>query len=399
MLWRAARPETDESLAPEPETVGEEPRVAILAAIGCLGLVSAFFAERDVLDSVGALGRVAGVIGYGIAVVLIASLLRTPSLRSPDGWSARWVLAAAVLVMVLHAQIELTMFEPSAIVWVACTLGLSAGARPVRAGPFGAIIVAAVFVLAGAVAIFAAAPATIEARGMRQAAALLEPVGEVRWRLQYVLSQPDPAGSGPSLLSIAESLGQLGVPAEAIAGLGLRETAERGERLTREQVSRCMALLAGPEQQRRIEAADRLESTWEAWPLDRHPLEAAAQQLQIAAFGSNPPRLDLLERAGELADRAVENHGRSSSVALAQGIHSRLAMLTGREDHRASAVALARRLTSIDPHGNASWKRLGDTLWSSGDRAARPTPTAGPCQPTPTSISIPSSSSPIATDR
>ncbi len=34
-----------------------------------------------------------------------------------------------------------------------------------------------------------------------------------------------------------------------------------------------------------------------------------------------------------------------------------------------AAIGYARRMTEIDPHGIGVWRRLGDVLWDTGDRA------------------------------
>ena len=55
-------------------------------------------------------------------------------------------------------------------------------------------------------------------------------------------------------------------------------------------------------------------------------------------------------------------------MVLAYFVHRKLAELTGDEAHEAAAIELAQHMTVQDPHGLASWKRLGDVLWDYGHR-------------------------------
>jgi tetratricopeptide (TPR) repeat protein len=120
----------------------------------------------------------------------------------------------------------------------------------------------------------------------------------------------------------------------------------------------------------RAKAIASLEAAYERWPANVLPLQVAVRQAALAAAAaSGPDRVAFLQRAAELADRAVADHGTTGSFVLRANLRYQIARLADDEASWALALADARELTLRDPHGIGSWRRLGDVLWEKGDRA------------------------------
>jgi tetratricopeptide (TPR) repeat protein len=120
-------------------------------------------------------------------------------------------------------------------------------------------------------------------------------------------------------------------------------------------------------------AAATLLDAYEIWPANVKPLEAAAMQLELA--GGHPAceqPTQLLGLAADLAERALYEHEKPSSLAIATSAHAQLGLKSGNKQALQPAIGHAQRMTELDPHGISSWKRLGDVLWLAGelDRAA-----------------------------
>ncbi len=99
------------------------------------------------------------------------------------------------------------------------------------------------------------------------------------------------------------------------------------------------------------------------------PLDEAVGQLLVAAtLVEGPRRRELIDGAVALANRAVADHGRPISVALAGEAAWFRAAQTDEPAAWQRAIDLNRRLTDIDPHGIGSWRRYGDVLWAGGRR-------------------------------
>jgi tetratricopeptide (TPR) repeat protein len=215
-------------------------------------------------------------------------------------------LACAALVLVVHGQIEMTFFDPGSVVWMMCILGLAGGAVA-RAGRAWGGIAASIALLLLAVGLALAGPRKIfkaQAR-MFEAATLLYP------------------------------------PAETPTAVA----------------------------RRREQAADLLRGAYDLSPSWVMPLDEAVRQLLVAAtLVEAPQRLELIDNAVALAQRAMAEHDKPTSVALAGEAAWFRATETGDPDDWQQAIDLNRRLTDIDPHGIGSWHRYGDVLWDSGRR-------------------------------
>jgi tetratricopeptide (TPR) repeat protein len=80
----------------------------------------------------------------------------------------------------------------------------------------------------------------------------------------------------------------------------------------------------------------------------------------------------MVERAIELAERAVADHGRATSVAVAIEAWRDKAVLTGSYADWTAAIRYAEWLASADPRGIGAWRLYGDVLWESPRRDEAP---------------------------
>jgi tetratricopeptide (TPR) repeat protein len=215
-------------------------------------------------------------------------------------------LACAAVVLVVHGQIEMTFFDPGSVTWMMCILGLAGGAlvRPARSR--SGIIVSIVLLVFAVVLLFTGA-------------------------CRLVIAQ----------IPMGEAAGILYPPEE-----------------TRDDQLR-----------QREQAAEQLDIAYSASPSWVMPLDEAVRQLLVAAtLAEGPRRLELIDSAFALAEQAMADHGKPTSIALAGEAAWFRAAETGEPDDWQRAIDLNRRLTDIDPHGIGSWLRYGDVLWESGRR-------------------------------
>ena len=310
LLWRAGRavrapPAGDENTS-EPT-----PRITAALAAGAaggLGLAAALMIEIETLNGLGLLARVVGLGGFVIATVVLAYVVGAVERRLVAA-----ALTAAVVALLVHGQIEMTFYQPGAVVWALCAVGAAGGAR------------------------------AAEDRGEHGAA-------------------PWPGAVAAALIvGFALVVGWVGVlPGQAQA------------RLVREAASSVHPLAPDREGQlaQRARAVELLTEAYETWPANGLPLDAAARQaMQAAVVAPGVTRTQWLERVAELADRAVAERGSNRSRALSITARRELALRSGDERTWARLIADAAALTEADPHGIRPWRRLGDLLWERG-RAA-----------------------------
>ena len=300
LLGRAAgKVPQDDGADPAPAPRAALPAAAAVAILALLPALVVEAAEMDHLSNqiargLGVLGFVALAAGLSVVVSRIGSAV------------AGWALAAAAVTLAVHAQLEMTFFDPGSVTWMMVILGLAGGAaaRPQGAGP-GASLSAALLVLAIWVGFFGAGRVLGAQSAVNRAASLLYP-------------PPD----------------------------------TRDERL-----------------RGRERAADLLVTAHDAAPSWSMPLEEAVRQTLVAAsLAEGARRLELTERAIELAERGVSEHGRPTAVAIAAEAHWFRAAQTNLEVSWQAAIDHARALTQVDPHGIGSWRLLGDVLWEAGRR-------------------------------
>jgi tetratricopeptide (TPR) repeat protein len=118
---------------------------------------------------------------------------------------------------------------------------------------------------------------------------------------------------------------------------------------------------------RRVQAAEKLLEAQEALRTAVEPRLAAAEQLERASWRARgPQRIELLQQALSSLQPLSDERDSGRAIVLAYLIHRKLAELTGDEGHEVEAIALARRMTELDPNGLSAWTRLGDVLWEAG---------------------------------
>ncbi len=303
LLWRAGRrlgpDEIDEHSSSSPNS-----RAPLLAsaAVAVLALLPAITQEALSLNSITiTLSRGAGVLGYVVAAAGLSIVLA----RAPRS-IVNWTLTAAVVALAVHAQIEMTFFDPGSVVWMMCALGLAGGA--VGRGKLWLGFIAGPLVLGGALFIGRA--------------------GAYPAFLQQILTNKAASGLYP--------------PSEDRRG----------------------------QTQQRATAVELLTDAYEVCPANVLPLHAAARQaVMAAATAPGAKRIEWLKEAAEMAQRAVADHGKPGSISLAGEAHRLKALLTNDADDWQAAIRHARHMTEIDPHGIGVWRRLGDVLWETGDRA------------------------------
>ncbi len=285
----------------------------VALAVVALGMLPAFEMEWPTVDGVSMLGRAMGMMGFMVMAVMTAFVI-----EKSETDVIRVSLLAALATLLVHAQIEMTFVQPGAVVWCMCVIGC-AGARP------------------------------DERVGMVSGAGKARNVFGVIW---------------PVIL----------VGAALWIGLGSAIPAWKQERATVEAAEMLEPLQSDSKnielvlQQRRA-AAKALVDAYEIWPVNGRLLEAAADQLERAcSIPDGPQPIGLLLEARDVIQRAIREHDRSSSMAIAVGISMRLALITGDEEHWNEAIRLARLLTDRDPNGLGAWKRLGEVLWSAGKK-------------------------------
>ncbi len=293
---------------------GYVPARKLLLAAGAVALVAlapAVLVEYAAVDTPAKeLSRLAGLVGFVLAAVILNGALERSRQALAD-----WTVAAAAVALVVHAQIEMTFFDPGSVTWMMSVLGLAGG----TGGRFGA-------------------------------------GGDAPRRAHMIVG----AASGALLLGAAAALSLIGAARAA-----------RAEAMT-VGAARLIVNARGAEQQTwaRQEAAGLLETAWrEHMPSDAALLDQAVRELLKAAqLAKETDRPRLAAAAVELARRAAAAGGRPSSTALLAEALSLKALLSGESADWQEAFEAARQLAAMDPHGIAPWRTLGDVLWAGGRR-------------------------------
>jgi hypothetical protein len=310
-LWRGGRAIMLSSTADAQSEIAPAQRFAFRAAIivAAVAFIPAFgYVEIKVLDPHSALIRLLAVFIFAAVACMMGYVLIRDANRNAEPW-----LFAAITALLIHSQIEMTFSQPGAGVWCLAIIGMLAAPTPRANANRQSILVAvitttAIVTFAAWLMVTGALPAIAQQRAMADAESLLDTVRQ----------NPDDRA-----LTIA----------------------------------------------RRQAAAAKLIEAHGRWPINARPLEAAATQLELASVQPQGVALGLLMHARDVIDRAVAEHRKPNSIAMAVGINVRLAQATGDQEYWQGAVQLARELTRIDPHGLSAWKRLGDVFWMAGERA------------------------------
>jgi len=307
LLWRAGR--ALRTGAPETERgppINLRQAVGAVAVVALFGLASAIAVEWHVLDPLSLAVRFIGLCAF-----VILALAAGRVLARADGWLVNWLLTAAVIALLVHGQIEMTFTRPGTAVWAMCVVGLTGEARGRGLPSIG--LAGAVLALCASIwlAFTGALPASRQEARMVDAAEILRPLAE--------------------------------------AGMAPRDAADEIDRRSR--------------------AAEKLLEAHAAMITSLTPRLAAGEQLERASWiARGEARLALLKGALGHLDYCIDHGQGGRAIVLAYFVHRKLAELTGDEAHEGAAIQLAQRMTVQDPHGLASWKRLGDVLWDYGHR-------------------------------
>lgn len=315
MLWRAGR-WLGRSGAGDTTNMGPAARPTLIAIVAALvaGLVPGILLESATLDPAAVFLRAVAIVA-SLAAALVAARIMLRSDHPLIGWG----IAAASIALMAHAQIEMTLMQPGAVVWGLCALGVAAGARD--RGSKRLAVGCATLLIAGSVALAVGAIAPA-------------------WRQQSVMSEA------------AAPLREIGTARLA----GDDEPTSPGER--REQ-----------EWALRNRAAGILIDGYDIMPRNPDPLLAAIEQLGIAAaLDDNFDPLDELRDAAALAQRLLADHPGARSQAAAARVWEAIAAKTGDPADWDRAIAHRRALADGDPHGVYSHLTLADLLWQAGQR-------------------------------
>ncbi|MCH8822843.1 MAG: O-antigen ligase family protein [Planctomycetes bacterium] len=256
----------------------------------------------------------------GIAWVLLVLLLlyRAGSQidNCDDDWlsaSLPWSLTAAASALFIHAQIEMTLFDPGSSMWIFCILGIASPSPPLAAS-------------------------------------------RDRQNTKYGIA-------------IAVTL----ITATIILTISTTTPALRAQKIMLEaaQIFKDPAQARSQQSAQRQQAADLLSSAYiDHLDSDYFLMEQAAKQYVIAwSLATGDRKEQLFNSAVKSIDRVVKDHQKLSSIAYATNLYLLKARGSKEQDDWQAAIDMGRWLTELDPKGIIAFKRLGDCLWESGDKA------------------------------
>lgn len=273
-------------------------------AAACAALIPAVLVSSGEWGDLDDAGRVVRIVGW-MSLPILAWV----------GWNclvgpiAGWAVVSAVVLLIVHGQVEMSVHNAASSVWILALLGAAAptsanGGRglPVLGAVVGALLC----------------------------------VGAVVWGACPQLRQDHLVDQAASMLIAAP-----GEPAGADAGA-------------------------------RHRAAERLLAAWEVGH-DPLMLVHAAEQHLAAAHGVLPDEVASQRWLAAAADEAGRAHalGRLAGGRLALEAVSMIAMLGGSDATQQEAIALAARLCREDPTAAMAWINLGVLLERAGDRDGR----------------------------
>lgn len=251
-LWQAARSPRDQDKEEDSTLWWIALKVAVVVFL--VAAPMALWIELPTLDNVGATARVLGCAGFLIMAPMLARLL-----AMIDARVLAWSAAAAAAALVAHAQIEMTFFEPGAIVWATCFVAAASRGGDDHASngtPARGVLVLPALIAVWAV-VLAVGPlraAALQQNQVRRAALMLDPF------------PADPAGQAAQ---------------------------RRG-------------------------AIDQLMLAQQTMPSNARPAEAAVEQMLLRAPVLDPPQSTMqYEQALSLARQLLEQNERLTSLSLA----------------------------------------------------------------------------------
>lgn len=343
-------------------------RIGALCAVVVMLTVSAAVAgcaiEWRLLDGSALLIRIAGVAGgVGIAVGAIRVL------SAIGGGTERIILAAGVVTLLCHSQIEMTFWLPGSTVLALMLTGVSASgveegrrravhsvARAWAAAALGLTPAVAALALASAVLAYGVVPATWFERHLTSAMAPLVELARDRRVLERASMTP-----GYWELSSEEQqriLAQHGAFAAQI------------RRIQREATDGQRGLMMDKERQVRMDAATEIlgvtgarDLTYEGFPLERQRVEAAMDVVRRMPSNTTPPLGEAEEFVYDVAQSAVAGAPGFSSSLSAAGALDALARAAGGDAHGRVRIARWESVTQLDP-ANWMWRfRLAEALY------------------------------------
>ena len=310
LLWRAGR---GVHLDGE-ERSGASPRsaLAFLTIVAAAGLVPAFLIEQHVLDGVTLVSRIAGILAFILLGVLASAVVQAGGARA-----ARIGFIAAAIAFFAHAQIEVTMTHPGALVagWV--FLGVAASDIEARADRWRTGLAGAV--LCFALSVWMIVDQVIPAA--RQQAYMEEEATLLRRLASAVRENPDDSSAKHAFL---------------------KERADFDYDL--------------------IRAHDIM-------PSNPQPHEVAVRSwLSVARRDPDPDsRQSAAWNAMRMAERLQGAHPSPDSTALLAQSAETLARLTNDPAHRQRAIDARRELARLDPQSVQTHLALADLLWDAGE--------------------------------
>lgn len=294
------------------------PKFAVFAMVGVFVVAGGFAMaiEMHAVDQVGLMARVIGLT----AAIILGAVAAGIALSAPR--AIAWTALAAATGLLIHAQMEMTFFQPGSVVWACVLIGVAVSpAVPGRSSPSG------------------------KATGLAAQAMIALVV------VVFITS---------ALVPVMKQSNQIQNAAETLHVVGA--TRERGEQSP--ERSREMETLG-----RRI-AAMTLEQATGTDLVNGRAVRAMIEQLAAyAMLLEGEDRLAALRLAHE---RAVEWAVRTDSppvVALAARLAEEL-HLADETETSADPLRWRRRLTELDPYSVDAWRALGDVQWRASDRDA-----------------------------
>ncbi|MCP3902305.1 MAG: O-antigen ligase family protein, partial [Planctomycetes bacterium] len=210
LAWRAgARLARDGPDGDPPADVPASEMFIPALVLAALAVAPAIAVEAHVLARLGGLVRLAGLVAFVAAALLLGPVVATTSASR-----VRAALAAGALALLLHGQIEMTLTRPGSVVWAMVLLGLAGGtAAGDRGGArVGGAAVGLALIAAGWLTVTGAVPAARQQRLMLDAARALDGArdeGQRRReaaRLLLVADEVLPTSSAPRLAAADQLL-------------------------------------------------------------------------------------------------------------------------------------------------------------------------------------------------
>jgi len=325
--------------------------------------------------------------GFAGLVALVPRLVAETS-----WWAVRWAAWAAIVVMVLHAQIELTLNDPGPAAAIFMVMGAVAGTADRKGGGgrgAGRAVVGLSSVAAIGFFVLLVIPVVREQRHLHRAAVQLNRCADYRMTVNE-LAEPLSGGERIAVLrGIASTLTSLGVES-GIDGLALQAgtlssgASEEAVRSFWTEVARQLAAADDAVQARVIaDAMPNLEAALSIMPVDersaRDILNYRGMLLHLAAKRSDTEAIQtcadsIVSSSEDLARRWPGNS--TTLMAAATHLHDvseiirvQAAGSEGRADElRERSLELLERICTLDPYSVEPALLLAETADDMADR-------------------------------